>query len=251
MRWIISTLLASLLAIGLSGPARADDKDVTAVLDKAIKALGGEEQLSKIKAVSSKSKGKITIGGNDNEFTSQATVQGLDHLRQEFEGEFGGNKIKGVTVLAGDKGWRRFGDMGMELDKDALATEKRNVYLLMTPVTIVPLKGNGFRVASAGEEKVGDKPAVVVKVTAPDGKDFKLYFDKESGLPVRVVAKVMGFMGDEATQETTVSDYKDFQGIKKATKIEIKRDGEKFLEQEITDFKVLDSVDPKTFEEPR
>ena len=87
-------------------------------------------------------------------------------------------------------------------------------------------------------------------MTGPDRKDFTLYFDKESGLPVKLVAKVVGFRGDEYTQETTYKDYKDFDGIKKATKVESKRDGEDFMKSEITEFKVLDKVDPKTFSEP-
>jgi hypothetical protein len=62
------------------------------------------------------------------------------------------------------------------------------------------------------------------------------------------VAKVVGFMGDEFVQETFLADFKDFDGIKKATKIENHRDGKKFLEQQITEFKVLEKVDPKTFE---
>src|SRR5437879_5309627 len=78
------------------------------VLDKAIKALGGEEQLGKIKAMKSKIKGTISIMGMDNPFTAETTVQGLTHSRQDFEGEFGGNKIKGSSILAGDKGWRSF-----------------------------------------------------------------------------------------------------------------------------------------------
>jgi hypothetical protein len=114
----------------------------------------------------------------------------------------------------------------------------------------LPLKTKDFKVEAVGEEKVGDKPAEVLKVTGPDGKDFKLYFDKESGLPVKEVAKVIGFMGEEFTQEVTFHDYKDFNGIKKATKTEVKRDGEKFMEGEILEFKVLDKVEPKTFDEP-
>ena len=62
------------------------------------------------------------------------------------------------------------------------------------------------------------------------------------------MAKVVGFMGDEFVQETFLADFKDFDGIKKATKIENHRDGKKFLEQQITEFKVLEKVDPKTFE---
>ena len=56
--------------------------------------------------------------------------------------------------------------------------------------------------------------------------------------------------GEEFTQETTYKDYKDFDGIKKATKVESKRNGEDFLKSEITEFKVVDKVDPKTFAEP-
>ena len=66
-----------------------------------------------------------------------------------------------------------------------------------------------------------------------------------------MVAKVAGWMGDEYTQDVHYSDYKDFDGIKKATKVSIKRDGDDFVEQEITDFKVLDKVPADTFAEPK
>src|SRR5437868_11733886 len=105
MTRLIGAAAAIVLVVG---PGRADDKDVTAVLDKAVKALGGEEKLAKVKAAAWTGKGTITIMGGDNAITTRTTVQGLDHFRQEFEGEFGGSKIQGVTVLAGDKGWRRF-----------------------------------------------------------------------------------------------------------------------------------------------
>jgi hypothetical protein len=252
MTRILGAVVAVALACGLGGAGRAaDDKDAKATLDKAIKALGGADQLGRIKAATWKAKGTISFGGGDNEFTSQTTVQGLDHFRGEFEGDFGGNKVKGVTVLAGDKGWRKFGDMKMELDGDALANEKRTVYLNVIPVTLVALRGKPFQIEAAGEENVGGKPAAGIKVTGPGGKDFRLYFDRETGLPVKLVAKVVGFDGNEFTQETTFSDYKDMGGIKKATKVVSKRDGEKFLEQQITEFKVLDQVDPQTFAEPK
>jgi hypothetical protein len=69
-------------------------------------------------------------------------------------------------------------------------------------------------------------------------------------LPVKLVVR-MGSQGREFTQETTCGDYKDFDGIKKATKIERRPDGQKVLEQEITEFKVLDKIAPETFAELR
>jgi hypothetical protein len=250
MQRILNVALAVALWSGMSGFTRADEVDTKAVLDKGIKALGGEEKLGKAGSYTVKAKGTITFGGNDNEIKTQATVEGLDHYRAEFEGQFNGDTIKGVTIVNGNKGWRKVGDNKDELDADAIANEKRTIYLAVLPATLVPLKGKDYKLEPAGEEKVDDKPAVAIKVTGPDGKDFKLYFDKESGLPVKLVAKVIGFQGDEFTQETTYSSYKDFDGAKKATKISAKRDGEKFIEQEVIDFKLIDKAPAETFSEP-
>jgi hypothetical protein len=243
--------LGVLVALGTVGFVRADgDKDALAIVDKAIKALGGEEKLAGAKAVAWKAVGTRKFGGNESQFTSQMTVQGLDQVRREIEGEFGGNKIKVVTVLSGNKGWRRRDDATTELDQDMLASEKRNAYLQLVPAMLVPLRGKSFKVETAGEDKVGDKAAVAIKATGPDGKDFTLYFDKASGLPVKQVATVTGFQGKEFTQETLFSEYKVFDGIKRATKLEIKRDGATVMDQEIIEFRVLGKVDPKTFAEP-
>src|SRR2546423_1144398 len=121
------SIFSAVLVLGSGVLRAADDKDATAILDKAIKALGGERKLSKVKAVTWKSKGKLTFGDTDNPFTAETTVAGLDHYHADFTGEFGGVAIKGVTVVAGDKGWRKFGDMSTAMDKDALANEKRTV----------------------------------------------------------------------------------------------------------------------------
>jgi hypothetical protein len=251
VRFLRAALAALVVCALVTATRSAGAQDASAVIDKAIKALGGEEKLAKAKAVQLKGKGKIRFQDNENEFKIEATTQGLDHSLRVFEGEFGGNPFRGVTVIAGDRGWRKFGDNLMELDEEGLANEKRTLYLSAIPTTIVPLKEKGFKIAAAGEEKVSGKPAAGVKVTGPDGKDFTLYFDNESGLPVKLVAKVIGFGGDEYTQETTFTDYKEMAGIKKATKTESKRDGQSFQEVQISEFKILDKVDPKTFAEPQ
>ena len=248
-RIIAALLVATFFSLGARVGADTDASSL-AIIDKAIKALGGEEKLNAVKAASWKTKGTITFGNNENAFTSQNTVQGFNHFRRVFEGEFNGNKVTGVTVLNGDKGWRKFGDNDKELDANGVANEKRTVYLQIVSAVVVPLKGKGFKVQAAGEEKVNGKAAVGVKATGPDGKDFKLYFDKKSGLPVKQVATVAGFGGKEFTQETLYSNYKTHDGIKVAGKQESLRDGEKFMEQQLTEFHVLTKVEPKTFAEP-
>lgn len=251
MKNFVSALVAAAVVAGMAVSVRADDQDPKALVDKGIKALGGAEQIGKIKVYTWKTKSKVFFGENENSMATESTAQDLDHYRSQFEGEFGGNNIKGIVVVNGDKGWRKFGDNTMEMDADSLANEKRMIYLSAVPVTLLPLKGDSFKLEAAGDDKVDDKPAIAIKVTAPDKKDFKLYFDKESGLPVRLVGKVVGFDGSEFMMETTLSAYKEFDGVKKATKIVSKRDGEKFFDQEVTEFKVLPAAAAGTFDEPK
>jgi hypothetical protein len=247
MKRLLGPVFATAILLVPGGPARADEKDANAILDKAIAAMGGEEKLAKATAYTWKFKGTVTFNGEERESNGLFTAKGLDHYRREF----GNDQFSGVFVLADTKGWRKFGDNTNDMDDDAIANEKRNLYLQVIPTTLVPVKVKGFKYETAGEEKVGDKPAAILKITGPDGKDFRLSFDKETGLPVKLVANVVGFQGQEYTSETTFADYKDFGGIKKATKVVVKRDGEPFQTLEITEFKLLDKVDAETFTEPK
>lgn len=141
--------------------------------------------------------------------------------------------------------------MTMELDKDALVNEKRNLYLQVVPATLLPLKTKAFQIETLTGQRVAGKDNPAIQVTGPDGKTFQLYFDKDSHLPARQVAEVQGFNGDKFTQETTFEKYKAFDGIQKATHIENKRDGEPFLFLDVTEFKALSKVDSDAFAEPK
>ena len=252
MRTILNATLIALFACNFTASARSAEDDAKSVVDKAIQAIGGEAKLGAAKGFMWKTKGTLRFGENENPYTAQSTISGLDQVHLEFEGEFSGNQFKAVTVLDGKKGWRKFGDTSMELSGDDLANEKRNVYLQAIPGGMLsPLKTADFKLELAGEEKVGDAETRVVKVTAPDGKNFKVFFDKTSNLPVKLMATVRGFMGEEFDQETLYSNFKDFDGVKKATKHVVKRDGMTFIEAEVTEFKLLDKVDPELFTEPK
>jgi hypothetical protein len=240
---IAGALCGAVLVLGLSHPAGAGgDKSGQGIIDKAIKALGGEEKLAKAQAYSFKTKGTASFGDNDNPFTAETTVQDLDHSRRTFQSEFGGNSFKAVTILNGAKGWRNFADNTMDLENAELANEKRNAYLSIIPITLLPLKSKNFKVEAL--------PDSALKVVGPEGKDFTLTFDKDSGLPSKLTANVVGFGGMEFMQETSFAAYKDFDGIKRATKLEAKRDGNKFMTQEVTEFKILNKVEPKLFDRP-
>ncbi len=252
MKRLIGGVLALLFVAAPAVVSRADDKDPNAILDRAIKAIGGEEKIAKAEAISWKTKGTITFNGNESDMESHAISKGLGHYRTE--NEMNGGERKFVTVLAGDKGWRKFGDEAREMEADALANQKRTAYLAIVPVTLVPLKGKDFKLEAAGEKDVDGKPAVGIKATGPDGKDFTLYFDKESGLPVKLVAQVVGFQGNEFTMETTYKDYKDFDGIKSCDSISNRKSNAELARQRhrlpLTSIRIHLPVDHLRFPHP-
>ena len=247
--------VAVILCVFVSGSGRMvsadENKDVEAILDKAIKALGGEDKLTKIKAVAWKGKGKMVVGDNqEHEFTGQTIAQGLDHFKSELdvEGVFG-KQLKMLSVLNGDKVWLSVGGMALQ-PEHALAGMKRSAYLTLIPLTVVRLKGPGFKLQAAGEEQVEAEPALVIKVTCPDGSDMAISFNKNSGRPIKVAGKVFALDDREVMQETIFGAYKNFDGIHVATRLEVKIDGKPYRKQELTEFKILDTVDPSTFSTP-
>lgn len=243
MRWARAVVIAFAVLAATCGRARADDDPkAKAILAWAINALGGEEKLAKIEAFSSKA--NVTFGPAGQQKDAELIFKDLDHMRRAF----GAN----LVVLAGDKGWRKVRNATNELSDQAIASEKRSIYLQAIPIILVPIKRNDFKYEAAGDAKVGDKPARALKITAPDGKDFTLFFDNGTGLPVKEVAQLEVPGGREATTETTFSDYKDFGGIQKATRIEVKSFGfGSGFSQSITDFQVLDKVDDSAFAKPK
>jgi hypothetical protein len=144
MRRFTSAILAAGLVLGLGRLALADDQEAKAVIDKAVKALGGAEKLGAAKAVTWKSKGKLRRNDSESDFSSKVTARGIEQFRQDFEGDFGGNPIKGVTILDGDKGWRKFGEEANKLEDDALANQKRTVYLQVVGQMPQLLNADGF-----------------------------------------------------------------------------------------------------------
>src|SRR5262249_39365813 len=101
-------LAVCLLAIGLN-PARADDP-AQGVIDKAIKAVGGAEQLGKMNATMWKAKGLFYGFGPDGiPFTADFAFQRPDKFKSHIDSDFNGQKFEFTTVVNGDHAWRRMG----------------------------------------------------------------------------------------------------------------------------------------------
>jgi hypothetical protein len=252
MRTLLGGLLAvSLLALG-ANLGRTDDADtVKAVLDKAIKAIGGEEKLTKLQALTLKGKGTFHEEGRQMPFTGVWQTQGIDKSRSSSTVDVKGIKNTEVRILNGNKGWSKSNDDKAEDFSDADLTEEKESAYLNYVTTLAPLKGKNFTLTSLGESKVDDRPVIGIKVSSKGHRDIKLFFDKETGLlakserPVKEVEKKKMY-----TEEILFSDYKEADGIKVAMKYILKWDGKVQIETEMTEAKAEEKLDDKTFAKP-
>ena len=251
MRRFHSAFFVAVVLLAPVSIASADDR-VAAILSKAMKALGGEDKLSKIEAVTWKTTGWMNMlfqGPEHFKCTGELTIAGLDRSRSELTMlDSGGDKGRIRSVLNGDNASLDWGE-GPKPTQNAPGL-KRSLYLAMITVTLAPLKDPRFKIEVGGDEKVDNRPAVVLNVTCPDGETIKVSFDKESGLPLKAVGKALLFddaaFNLDVTQEMIYSNYKDFGGIKTAAQIDIKSDGFN-RKLEVIEFKVLKPVDPSLF----
>jgi hypothetical protein len=241
-----STLGAALVAaVALAGVVRAaEGDDARAVIDRAVKAAGGEKALAKRKAMTWTTKGTYYGMGMEIPFTAHYALELPGKSRMEIENFM-------TRVVDGDKGWIQMMGETREMDKGELAEARADLHVNRV-VSLRPLKGEGFKLSLLGDSKVGDRPVVGVKVSHAGHRDVKLFFDKNSNLLLKVESRVKSQEqgGKEATQEATYGDYTDVDGVQVPRKMTVKRDGERYVEAENSDAKFPASVPAKEFQKP-
>src|SRR5262245_55031733 len=86
MRRVLLPVVSALVVLGPLSVAAAADADVKAVLDKAIKAHGGEEAIGKYQATRAVNKGKLTLPGlGEVEFTQEMALMHPDKFRDKLD----------------------------------------------------------------------------------------------------------------------------------------------------------------------
>jgi hypothetical protein len=238
--------LAALILAG--GAARADEAATPkAILDKAIKAHGGADALKKYTAQVTKAKGKFYGMGDGIDYTSETSVQAPNKLRVFVDA----NGFKFTQVVNGDKGWMDVNGEVTEMNKDFLEEARQELHAVDV-ARLVPLLQEGYKLSPLGEVKVDGKPAVGIKVEHKGYRDVGLFFDKDSGLLVKIERRGKDVMqgGAEYTAEELLSDYKKVEGLQVPYKQTINRDGKKYIESEATDVKVAEKLDDKVFAKP-
>ena len=239
-------LLVALGLVTMVGPAKADEKEAKAIVERAIAAHGGAEALTKARKCKRTDKGKQTLLDKEEPFVSQVTLELPDKVRLQIEM---GKILKTTLVLDGETGWQA-DNGGPAVKMLARRTgEVREEAFLWYITTLVHLLGREFTLSTLAESKVGTEAVVGVKVERKGHADSKLYFNKRNGILLRAERRVSE-AGLEVDKEYLYEGHKGFGGAMLPTKETIKVNKRKWTETTIGDYTFPAKFDATTFAKP-
>jgi hypothetical protein len=215
-RAVVGKLLVAvaMLIPAASLPAQTTAKDPSSasaptpsadeLIAKYVQANGGKDAIQKV--TSRQSVGTISIPAMN--------MSGTIELHEKAP-----NKMLAVVVLAGaafrqgfdgEKGWADDPQNGLrELAGSELDETRRQADFYHA----LDLHKLYSKLEVTGAEKVGDHNTYVVSASNGDGEPDKMYFDAQSGLPVRIVSQRHTPEGAMTVQED-LSDYREVDGVK-------------------------------------
>ncbi|HMP04262.1 MAG TPA: hypothetical protein PKD86_12080 [Gemmatales bacterium] len=243
---IVVSLVGTLLAGSVGLGSAADPK---AIIERGLAAAGGKLS-DQARSSTWKEKGTFHAMGQEIFFTSSWHIAPPGQYR--FDLESTNLPIRLVFVLSGDQAWQGASGMVEEVRGEKLAYAKNQAHQFWVTSLYPLLEKPGFRLALAGEADVEGKPAVGVRVSHTGQDDITLYFDKGSGLLVKLETLVMDeFSGwAKVKSEAFFQDYYK-QGERMVfRKLKVLRDGKLMIESEMSEPRYHEQLDEKLFEKP-
>lgn len=244
--------MRKLLAIGitlsclftLTGAVHSGDADeARALINKAIKAGGGEAKLAKFESAIMNEKGTYYGMGDAKPYTSVIYMKRPDRFKMEIVGFF-------ALCLDGDKGWIMTDKGVVDLTKEQLEIEQANQRAGWI-MSLLPLKDKAYKLQPAGNAEFDGMKTSVVIVKREGYPQVNLYFDKKSDLLVKgqFFTKSSEQKGKKVKAEFFFSNFKTVDGATMPHHIVLKHDNKLYVEADVTEIKAA-KLDAKAFAKP-
>jgi hypothetical protein len=244
MRLAVAVLLT---VVGRSGAGERED--ALALIEAGIKAHGGAAALEKTINSVRKGTGTLAVFGADQPFENELITSLPDRFRLTVETGTDKTRQRIVVGFTGDKGWQDTGASVGDLSPERVAELREEAHVLEVR-TLVPLRKEGaYVLASLPDDKVNAAPSAGIRVGKKGYGDLKLYFDKNSGLLVKI-ARHGKEGGLEVDKDYLYSDFKVFDAVKVPIKETEMVNGKKFTELTYASFQWVSKPPEREFAKP-
>jgi hypothetical protein len=204
MNKLASLLLFLSAALFYAQPALADDQRAQEVLKQARVAIGGEEILQKVQSLSIKGQYRRILGERELAGDREVSIMLPDKYLVEDAMNQGGlsTAIINTRGLNGERAWtgssgggggamvfRMGGPGGQQTTPEQMEAMLRRVYgtefsRYLLAILVTPPPAQMVEYKYAGESDVEDAHADVIEVTGVDKFAVRLFFDKQTHLPL-------------------------------------------------------------------
>ena len=216
-----------------------------ALLERSVEALGGGEAFASARAV--KQTGTLTLIRPMGEMTIdvETLVSFPDKAKSIMRTPMGDI----TQLLNGDQVWM-INPMGTaqaappEMRKAMIEEMWGNLIFLYSRVN-----EEGLTIQHLGREEIDGKAVEALLITPPGIRPFRLYLDAETMMPVRRAAQTVTQQGPTEI-ETTLSDYRDVDGIKLPFKQTIVQNGQPGGESVTQIIEINPEIPPDAFAAP-
>ena len=221
-----------------SGPTASSSVDAKTVISDYLKALGGTEELQKVKSMVS------NLGMSMQGMSLDVQEKKMYPNMEVTTVKMGGN-IVNKNLFNGTTGYQEQMGQKKEMTKEEIEEKKAQTSLFDQ---VDYLTGN-YKLKVAGTEKVEGKDAYKVEVTLPAGKSQVEYYDIQSHLLVRVVKDVQA-NNMTISNTITFADYKKVGNIMFpfTQQVSVSANGqEQNFEMKVNDIKLNEGVTAADF----
>lgn len=220
---------------------------------ESIKAHGGDK-IEKYRAEVLKFDGKMMFQGQELPITGEHVVQLPGQMKSVIRLEVDGLKLEFVTVVNGDKGWRRTNGITSDMDANALAQSKDTLHAYrVARMTQIP-NDREFKLVN---KNIASNPSIIdgvrawgIQVSYPKEKDVVLWIADKEKLLLKMERMQQNAEKKMFLVAESFSDYKEINGVQRPMKRIVFMDGKKSMESKATEIKLLEQIDEKEFAKP-
>lgn len=210
-------LAATLPSEAQPAPEAGSLPSLEVILANHVQARGGAERLRAVSAI--RMTGTMT-GPSGEEVPTVISMKRPDRIRQEIEVE--GETL--VQAFDGTRGWTLNPMMAERPVEVPRAVAQRMASQADFDGPLVDAAAKGHRVELAGEDRVGERSAVKLKLTKKSGEVQFVWLDRERWLEVKSEGTVdQG--GRSIRVESRNSDFRSVDGITSPFVVEVFADG--------------------------
>ncbi len=198
--------LFSIIVLFIFVSGSAFSQTVDEIIAKNLQSKGGIEKLKAVKSI--KMMGKLMAQGMEFPFALYLKRPNLMRNEADFQGQ------KIISIYDGEKVWQINPLMGsgepIELTGVQAESAKDQADF---DGPFVDYKEKGIKIELLGKEEVEGTSAYKLKVTTKDGKEKFYYLEANSCLEIKSES-TFEFQGKSYTSVSTISDYKEVDGLK-------------------------------------